>query len=151
MKKLFIILIAILLFFLSAFSFAGGDFDHSAEPDNDLKDFHRLIHHNVESYIICVYEIEKIEQRVGYKDQIIIKSTITFTIKGKKRIGERLIFNRIKDGKFGDISHMKGRLYFVFLHSMGSGDISVDPQDPAALIKYKEEYNKVANDHTYNG
>ncbi len=140
-----------MLFFLSTFSFAGGNFDHSAEPDNDLKDFHRLIHHNVESYIICVYGIEKIPQRVGYKDQIIIKSTITYAVKGKKKIGEKLIFNRMKDGKFGDVSHMRGRLYFVFLHSMGSGDISVDPQDPAALIKYKEEYYKVAIGHKYNG
>ena len=112
-----------------------------------MKAFHAAFHINTESYLICIYKVDKQPPRIGYPDQINIKATVIEAIQGNKKVGEKFSFERILDGKYGDVSGMAGGLYYVFLYTNDHGKILVSSQDPNALWEYKEEYKPVANSH----
>lgn len=152
MKTTLITIGALSIIFLSSYLFAGGDFDHDKEPSSDVEGFHSSVHFHPESYLVCIYDTEKKKHAPGYPEQFVFKSTIVDVIKGNKNVGENLIFERIYDSKVESImSHLEGKLYYIFLYANDKGSNSVNSQDPAAMQKYKKAYQFIAKEHKIKG
>lgn len=127
-----------------------------AEPIKDIDEidsyesaFHHMLHDSAEFYLICIYEVKKKPWGEEW-EQLEIKATVIDAIKGDKKIGEKINYTRVLDGKYGDISGLTGSLKFVqFIKDdeKPEGDAFVDAQDPMSVFRYSPEFHKVARKH----
>ena len=98
--------------------------------------------------MVCYSRVEKKLWRGGEKLEI--EATIVEVYRGKRKIGDRIKFTRVFDGKFGDISHLHGSLYFVRFDKAPNPAIKqtiVDAQDPQAVFSYTAEFHAIAKKH----
>ena len=129
---------------ISAKPFKDGD-----EIDSYESAFHYMLHDSAEFYLVCIYEVEK-KPWMKEWEQLDIKATVVDPIKGGKKIGDQIEYNRVYDGKIGDISGLKGALKFVRLIRAEDKPQSVafvDSQDPQSVFRYSPEFHAVARDH----
>jgi hypothetical protein len=122
------------------------------EIDSHASAFHHAIHNSAEFYLVCLYDVHKKPWNKDW-EQLEIKATIVLPIKGRKPMGEKISFERVLDGKYGDISHMDGSLYFVRydkVEGAASGEprkLGIDAQDPHAVFRSSEDLFRVALEH----
>jgi hypothetical protein len=119
-----------------------------AEIDSAAEAFHRPLHLASEMYLVCYYKVDKKPWGKEW-EQLEIRATVVDVVNGPKKIGERIQFVRVLDGKYGDISHLLGSLNYV--HSHDRGKFEIDAQDPHAIFGYTEERAKVALAHKKAG
>lgn len=108
--------------------------------------FHHNLHEVEEHYLVCYHTIQK-EKWAKDWDKLIITGTIVRVYRGKLAIGDQLTFERVMDGKIDKFSHLVGRLFFVPRYKSDDGKMEVDPQDPAWIFPWSEEYHKLAIEH----
>jgi hypothetical protein len=122
------------------------------EIDSDQEAFHHALHKAPEIYLVCYYHVEKKPWGKEW-ERLEIKATIVEVIRGERKVGEQIEFERVLDGKYGDISKMAGSLNYVQYYRIdqeGSpefGKLNIDPQDPAALFRYSPEFAVIAAEH----
>lgn len=147
MKK--IILIAFFLAWAQAILFAG---ELREEVDSYEEAFHHAIHNAPEIYLICYYQIDKKPWGKEW-EQLEIKATIVDVVKGERKVGDKIEFVRVLDGKYGDISMLSGSLHYVQYYRVEEkdapefGKLSIDAQDPFALFRYSPEFSVLASKH----
>ncbi len=114
--------------------------------------FHHALHKAPEIYLVCYYQVDK---KTWAKDweKLEIKATIVEVIRGKRKIGERIEFERVLDGKYGDISKMAGALQYIQYYrnkhegSPEFGKLYIDPQDPIAIFPYSTAFSAMVSEH----
>ncbi|MDP0489550.1 MAG: hypothetical protein Q7Q71_00700 [Verrucomicrobiota bacterium JB023] len=119
------------------------------EIDSYEAAFHHMLHDAAEFYLVCIYEVEKKPWGKEW-EQLEIKATVIDPIKGAKKVGEKLNYRRVLDGKYGDISSLNGSLKFVRLitdEEKPDDEAFVDAQDPMSVFRYSPEFHKVAREH----
>lgn len=122
------------------------------EIDSYEEAFHHALHKAPEIYLVCYYQVEKKPWGQEW-ERLEIKATIVEVIRGERKVGDRIEFGRVLDGKYGDISKLAGSLNYVQYYRIdqeGSpefGKRNIDPQDPAALFRYSPEFAVIAADH----
>ena len=138
------ILAALLIIYSIPIGLAG---ERPAEIDSHEAAFHTMLHDGAEFYLICITQVNK-KPWSGEWEQLFIKATIVDVIRGARKVGDRIEYNRVLDGKYGDISGLQGSLYFVrFDVDQDTKTSRVDPQDPQALFSYSEAFHAVATEH----
>ena len=138
------VLAALVMIYSASIVVAG---ERPAEIDSYEAAFHTTLHDGPEFYLVCITQADKKPWR-GEWEQLFIKATIVEVIRGEKKVGEKIEYNRVLDGKYGDISSLHGSLYFVrFDIDDETKVIGVDPQDPQALFSYSEEFHAQAIEH----
>ncbi len=121
--------------------------ERPAEIDSHEAAFHTMLHDGAEFYLICITQVDKKPWR-GEWEQLFIKATIVDVIRGDRKIGDKIEYNRVLDGKYGDISGLQGSLYFVRFDIDDETKTSgVNPQDPQALFSYTEAFHAEAIEH----
>ena len=121
--------------------------ERPAEIDSHEAAFHTMLHDGAEFYLICITTVDK-KPWHGEWEQLFIKATIVDVIRGPKKVGDKIEYNRVLDGKYGDISALQGSLYFVrFDIDDETKTSSVDPQDPQALFSYTAAFHAQAIEH----
>ena len=101
-----------------------------------------------EAYLICIWQVEKTQGEGNGAD---LQATVTESIKGAKKPGEKFRFQRISDSEVWDFAHLRGGLYYVFLHRGSDGRVSVDVQDPSALWKYSDDLHRIVAQYQKKG
>jgi hypothetical protein len=143
------LLAALCLFSAHPFLSAGELRD---EIDSYEEAFHQALHTAPEIYLVCFYQVEKKPWAKEW-ERLEIKATIVEVIRGERKVGERIEFERVLDGKYGDISKLIGSLKYVQYYrkdqegSPEFGKLDIDPQDPAALFRYSPEFSVIAAEH----
>ena len=120
-----------------------------AEINSHESAFHYMIHDGAGFCLVCYTRVEKKPWR-GEWEKLEIEATIVEVYRGKRKIGDRIKFTRVMDGKFGDISHLHGSLNFVRFDKPDNPDSKetfVDGQDPQAVFSYSTEFHAVAKQH----
>ena len=121
------------------------------EIDSHEAAFHHAIHGSAEFYLVCIYEVTKKPWNKVW-EQLEIKATVVEAIKGGKPVGEKISFQRVLDGKYGDVTHMVGSLYFV-RYDKGEGPTpdesktEINPQDPHAIFGCSKDFLRTAKEH----
>ena len=122
------------------------------EIDSYEEAFHHALHTAPEIYLVCYYQVEKKPWGKEW-EQLEIKATIIDAIRGERKVGDRIEFGRVFDGKYGDILKLVGSHYYVQYYrndSEGSpefGELDIDPQDPLALFRYSGDLSTIADEH----
>ena len=122
------------------------------EIDSYEEAFHHALHTAPEIYLVCYYKVEKKPWSKEW-EQLEIKATIVDAIRGERKVGDRIEFGRVLDGKYGVISKLVGGLYYVQYYrndSEGSpefGKLDIDPQDPLALFRFSEAFSTMTAEH----
>jgi hypothetical protein len=120
------------------------------EVDSYEEAFHHALHNAPEIYLICFYQVEKKVWAEEW-EQLKINATVVDVVKGALKVGERIEFERVLDGKYGDISKLEGSLYYVQFHrnndekSPRFGKLDIDPQDPFALFRHSPDFSVQAD------
>jgi len=138
----------IIPFLLVLSSLSHAD-DKPKEVDSYESSFHFMIHDGDGFCLVCYTSIEKKPWGKVF-EQLEITATIIEVYKGTRKIGDKIKFNRVLDGKYGDISHLQGSLQFVRFdkaHNPAIKNTVVDAQDPQAIFKFSEKLHKVARKH----
>ena len=138
-------LIILAIVFSIPIGYAGN---RPAEIDSHESAFHIMLHDGAGFCLVCYSRVEKKLWRGGEKLEI--EATIVEVYRGKRKIGDRIKFTRVFDGKFGDISHLHGSLYFVRFDKAPNPAIKqtiVDAQDPQAVFSYTAEFHTIAKKH----
>ncbi len=114
--------------------------------------FHHALNTAPEIYLVCYYQVEKKPWREIW-EQLEIKATIVDAIRGERKVGDRIDFGRVRDGKFGDISQLVGSLYYVQYYrndvegSPEFGKLHIDSQHPRALFRYSDDLSGLVAEH----
>jgi hypothetical protein len=148
MKRSTILLLCVLnILSIEAKPILEGD-----EIDSHEAAFHHAIHDSAEFYLVCVYEVAKKPSNKVW-EQLDIKATVVESIKGGKPVGEKINFQRVLDGKYGDVSHMVGSLYFVRYDKVEGASpaepktLEINPQDPHAVFGISKDLLRTAKEH----
>ena len=123
--------------------------ERPVEIDSHESAFHIMLHDKAGFCLVCYTEVMKKPWR-GEWEKLEIEATIVEVYRGKRKIGDRIKFTRVMDGKFGDISHLQGSLNFVRFDKSDNPDSKVtfvDGQDPQAVFGYSSEFHAVAKKH----
>ncbi len=134
--------------FLASICFCSAD-EKPPEIDSYESSFHYRIHDSVEFCLVCYTSVEKKPWR-GAGEQLLITATIVDVIRGSRKIGDRIKFQRVLDGKYGDISHLSGSLNFIRFDKAPNPAFKktiVDAQDPQAVFRFSEAFHIVALKH----
>lgn len=122
------------------------------EIDSFGESFHQALHVAPEIYLVCYYQVDKKPWAKEW-ERLEIKATVVEVIRGERKVGDRIEFDRVLDGKYGDISKLPGSLNYVQYYrndqegSPEFGKLNIDPQDPAALFRFSSELSVIAAEH----
>ncbi|MBN8460531.1 MAG: hypothetical protein J0M04_22095 [Verrucomicrobia bacterium] len=122
------------------------------EIDSAKEAFHHALHDAPAIYLVCYYKVE-MKLWNGDWEQLDIQATIVEVVRGDQKVGDRINFERVMDGKYGDISKLAGSLYYVQLYrndhegTPNFGKLDIDPQDPLAVFPYSQERSAMAAEH----
>jgi len=101
------------------------------------------LHQDKESYLIVIYEAKPAKDT--FKNNTQFNATIVQVLNGKKKVGDKIIFNRVFEEKPEDFSRFIGGMFYVRYDKAtmnGSpieGQFYVDSQDPTTLAPYSKK------------
>lgn len=111
------------------------ELDESRGPSEYI---HQMLHRSVEVYVVKYEKVVKSTWANGAADKIQVSAKIEKVIRGSKTQGESIKFERIMDGRYGDVSMFVGQSYVVFYEEHG-GEAVINPQAPGAVMEHSNE------------
>ena len=108
--------------------------------------FHHNLHNSEEMYLVRYSSVEK-KSWMAIGEKLEITAEVVEIIKGTKNKGAVITFTRVLDGKYGNISHLNGSLFFVPFYINSDGELEVDSQDPAWITRHTKEFYVLAQNH----
>ncbi len=136
------------------FCSAEGAFHHDGEGVGSAEYFHQSLHDegHPELYLVCDYAVKVQPHGIASLaargwEEVVVSCTVVDAIRGPKKVGERFEYRRYREGKAKETEKLLGGLRYVFFVEATGGERFVDPQDPASVKDYCEEFARIVAVH----
>jgi hypothetical protein len=133
---------------------AEGDYNHEGKGVGSAEYFHQTLHYegHPEFYLVCDYAVKVQSHGIAVLaaqgwEEVVVSCTVVDAIRGPKKVGERFEYRRYREGKAKETEKLLGGLRYVFFVEAPGGERFVDPQDPASVKDYSEEFARIVAIH----